>query len=257
MVTAVVAAPARRWDGRRARRRCGCWSWCRRWTRTRRWSWRRTGPGARCGCRRGARAGRRTGCRGWRRAGLGRWRVVAARGRCVAIAGGRGCRRCRVCRTGIAVIPPQRARAAVGRPASGDFLVDAGEPVVARRPDAHQRLAACKVVAAANERLHAGAAHHGLRAGPDGALRDHQVHLGANHVVAVGDVDRAATDDRARMPGAVEHDDDARVARLLVISVRDAGRDRERRADTHANQQRGPRNAVHEALTHDDLPGVA
>ena len=257
VVAASVATYARRWDGRwaRRRRRGGCRCWAR--SRARRWSRRRARPGARCWCRRGARAGRRTGCGGRCRAGLGRRRVVAAGGRCVVVASRRCRRRCRVCGMRIAVIPAQRARAAVGCPTSGDFHVDAGEPVVARGSDAHQRLAARKVVSAADERLHACAADHRLHARPDGALRDHEVHLGANHVVAVGDVDRAAADHRARMPGTVEYDDDARIARLLVISVCDARRDRERRADTHANQQRGPRNAVHEALTHDDLPAVA
>ena len=261
MVTASVAASARRWNGRWARR----WRWRRgggrrwTWSRAGRWSRRRAGPRARCRCWRGAGAGRRAGCGCRCRAGLGRLRVVPARWRHLVVARRCCCRRCRcrVCGTRIAVIPAQRACAAVGCPTSGDFHVDTGEPVVACGPDAHQRLAARKVVAAANERLHARAADDCLHARPDGALRDHQVHLGADHVVAVGDVDGPAADHRARMPRAVEYDDDARIARLLVISVRDARRDRERRADTHANQQRGPRNAVHEALTHDDLPAVA
>jgi len=255
MVTASVATSARRWDWRWARRWRRRWGWCRCWTRARRWSGRRAWPGARCWRRRGAGAGRCAGCGGRCGAGLGgRRRVVAVGWRRLVVARRRGCGRCRVCRTRIAVIPAQRARATVGRPASGDFHVNAREPMVARGADAHQCLAAREVVAAANERLHARAAHHRLQARPDGALSDHQVHLGADHVVAVGDVDRAATDHRARMPRAVEHDDDARIARLLVISVCDAWRDRQRRADTHAQQQRGPRNAVHEALTHDDLP---
>ena len=259
MVAASVAASARRWDRRWARRRRRGWCRCRCWagSRTRRWRRRRAWPGARCWGRRWAGAGRRARCRGRCGTGLGRRRVVAAGWRRVVVAGRRGCRRCRVCRMRIAVIPAQRARAAVGGPTAGDFHVNAREPMVARGADAHQCLAAREVVAAANERLHARAAHHRLHTRPDGALRDHQVHLGADHVVAVGDVDRAATDHRAWMPRAVEHDHDARIARLLVISVCDARRDRQRRADTHANQQRGPRNAVHEALTHDDLPAVA
>ena len=215
---------------RRARRRRGCWRWGRAGTRR----------GAGCGGRCGARLG-------------GRRRVVAVGGRRVIVARRRG--RCR-CRRGmrIAVIPAQRAGAAVGRPAARDFLVDPGEPVVARGADTYQCLAARKVVAAADECLHAGAADHRLYARPDGALRDHQVHFCADHTVAIGDVDCATADHRTRMPRAVEHDDDARVARLLVISVCGSRRDRKRCADTHANQQRGPRNAVHEALTHDDLP---
>ncbi|KEI32596.1 hypothetical protein CQ06_15715 [Ralstonia solanacearum] len=122
--------------------------------------------------------------------------------------------------------------------------------------DAHadQRLAAGEVVAAADQRLHAGAAGHGLHARPDRAGRDQQVDLRAHHVVAVGDVDGAAADYAARVPCAVEHEYEAGIAGLPAIGVRRAGRDGECCADSHAEQQRGPRNAVHEALTHGDLP---
>jgi len=126
--------------------------------------------------------------------------------------------------------------------------------MVARDADAHQGLAAREIVSAADQRLHAGAADHGLHTRPDRALRDHEVHFGADHVVAVGHIDGATTHHRTRVPCTVKHDDDARITRLLVIRMRDARRDRERSADTHADEQRGPWNAVHEALTHDDLP---
>ena len=126
--------------------------------------------------------------------------------------------------------------------------------MVTRDADAHQGLAAREIVSAANQRLHAGAADHGLHTWPNRALRDHEVHFGADHVVAVRHIDGATAHHRARVPCAVKHDDDARVARLLVIRMGDAWRDRQRSADSHADQQRGPWNAVHETLTHDDLP---
>jgi len=127
--------------------------------------------------------------------------------------------------------------------------------MVTRDADANQGLAAREIVSATNQRLHAGAADHGLHTRPDRALRDHEVHFGADHVVAVGHIDGATAHHRTRVPCAVEHDYDARVARLPVIRMGNARRDRERSADSHADEQRGPRNAVHEALTHDDLPG--
>jgi hypothetical protein len=152
------------------------------------------------------------------------------------------------------VVAVERGEAAVGRPAAGNFLVHAGDPVVAGRAYANQGLAAREIVAAADQRLHAGAADHRLHARPDGPLCDQQVGFDANHAVAVRHVDGAAADHAAGVPLAVEHDDDAGVARLPMIGVRNPGRDRKRGTDTHADEQRGPWNAVHEALTHDDLP---
>jgi len=56
--------------------------------------------------------------------------------------------------------------------------------VVAGDASAHEGLAAREIVAAADERLHAGAADHRLHTRPDGALRDHQVHFRADDAVA-------------------------------------------------------------------------